>query len=155
MTRDFRGSFFFACTTNSDMKQIVEPKNCEWWDALPRTMESDVKAEPCDIATQVGNLACLCQRKKDFNNIIIQALKPDVKNAWYMLFFLRYLYEVHGVQYVRIEGVPGRYNFFTRFAKSPRFGSCVNAQNEPREIVYLDLKEELEPIKNFLYCIDK
>jgi hypothetical protein len=68
-----------------------------------------------------------------------------------MIFFLRYLYEVHGVQYVRIESVPGRYDFFVHFAKSPRFGSCVNAYNEPREIVYLDLKKELEPIKSFLY----
>ena len=135
------------------MKQIVDPKTPDWWTSVKKNEneESDVKAMPCDIVAQVGNLACLCQRENGFNNVIIQALKPDVKNAWYMLFFLRYLYEVHGVRYVRIECVPGRYDFFVRFAKSPRFGSCVNAYNEPREIVYLNLKKELEPIKSFLY----
>jgi hypothetical protein len=131
--------------------QIVNEKDGVWWDALPKTRESDVRAEGCDIVAEVGNLACLCQRKDAFNNLIIQALKPDTKNAWYMIFFLRYLYEVHGIQYVRIESVPGRYDFYLMFAKSPRFGSCINACGEPREIVYLDLKKELEPIKQFLY----
>lgn len=133
------------------MRQIVEPKEADWWETIPKTCETNITPKDSDIIARVGNLACLCERENDFNNIIIQAIKPDTKNAWYMIFFLRYLYEVHGVQYVRIESVPGRYDFFVRFAKSPRFGSCVNAQNEPREIVYLDLKKELEPIKQFLY----
>ena len=133
------------------MKQIVELKDKEFWEAIPKSYETNINPKDCDIIARVGNLACLCERENDFNNIIIQAIKPDIKNAWYMLFFLRYLYEVHGIQYVRIESMPGRYDFFVHYAKSPRFGSCVNAQNEPREIVYLNLKKELEPIKQFLY----
>lgn len=75
------------------MKQIVDPKNPDWWASVKKeeNEESDVKAMPCDIVAKVGNLACLCQREKGFNNLIIQALKPDIKNAWYMVFFLRYL----------------------------------------------------------------
>jgi hypothetical protein len=133
------------------MKQIVELKDKEFWELIPKTKETNITPKDSDIIARVGNLACLCERENDFNNIIIQAIKPDIKNPWYMVFFLRYLYEVHSIQYIRIESVPGRYDFFVHFAKSPRFGSCVNAYNEPREIVYLDLKKELEPIKQFLY----
>lgn len=113
--------------------------------------ESDVKAMPCDIVAKVGNLACLCQREKGFNNLIIQALKPDVKNAWYMLFFLRYLYEVHGIQYVRIESVPHRYDFFLKFSASAKYDSVVNLYGEPREVIYLDIKKDLPGIKKLLY----
>lgn len=135
------------------MKQIVEPKAPDWWASMKKNEngESDVKAMPCDIVAQVGNLACLCQRKDDFNNLIIQAIKPDIKNAWYMLFFLRYLQEVHNIQYVRIESVPHRYDFFLQFSASARYDHTVNSRGEPREIVYLDIKKDLPEIKMLLY----
>ena len=135
------------------MKQIVDPKNPDWWASVKKeeNEESDVKAMPCDIVAKVGNLACLCQREKGFNNLIIQALKPDVKNAWYMLFFLRYLYEVHGIQYVRIESVPHRYDFFLKFSASAKYDSVVNLYGEPREVIYLDIKKDLPGIKKLLY----
>ena len=82
---------------------------------------------------------------------VIQALKPDVKNAWYMLFFLRYLYEVHGIQYVRIESVPHRYDFFLKFSASAKYDSVVNLYGEPREVIYLDIKKDLPGIKKLLY----
>lgn len=139
--------------TISVMKQIVEPKDPDWWASIKKDKngESDVKAVPCDIVTQVGNLACLCQRENDFNNIIIQAINPDVKNAWYMLFFLRYLQEVHNIQYVRIESVPHRYDFFLKFSVSARYDNTVNSRGEQREIIYLDIKKDLPEIKKILY----
>lgn len=135
------------------MKQIVEPKDPDWWASVKKDKngETDVKAMPGDIVAQVGNLACLCQRENDFNNIIIQAIKPDIKNAWYMIFFLRYLQEVHNIHFVRIESAPGRYAFFLQQSISARYDHTVNSHGKTREIVYLDIKKDLPEIKKILY----
>lgn len=108
-----------------------------WWNELEKTQETDCGILPCDIIYQVGTLACLCQRKNNFNNLVVQAVKPAFANPKNMLVFCVVLYKLHGIRFVRVESVAGRYKFLTRSAPAV-FTEAIPGSD--RTALYFDLE---------------
>lgn len=56
-----------------------------------------------DICYLIGNLFCLCQTKRQINNIVVFAKEKDVANITATMIFARVLWKSHGIRYVTVE----------------------------------------------------
>ncbi len=94
------------------------------WNNVPnKPDEANCVSKSGDIVAKIGQVWCLCQRKNDYNNIVVfiqpGKFMPQM-DVYRCLFAFAYrLRRYAGVEYLTIQGRKGRYDFLMKILPPP------------------------------------
>lgn len=117
------------------------------WNKMVKPLEVDTEAVEGDIVDYVDGLYCLCQCQRGgvqcCNNIVVFSYEYNVSHIKAMLKFIAKLYRLHNIQYIRVEGAPGRYQVMKAI-----FGNhmLLQVQNTGRDVYWCKIDEQVMEI---------
>ena len=143
---------FHTVRRNSTACQEAEPDGLQltysirgagYWNSLPKTAETDVRAYSFDLCLEYGAVVMLIQRENDGNNVIIQRTgRQSVQTVRDIAYLLIVLLDF-GIEYLRIESAAGRYiKIFNRYGIQTYPSANKDECEEGREVRYMKLDED-------------
>ena len=113
----------------------MKTKTIEWWNKLPKTRETNVKAIEGDNVVFINGLAFLIQRTNEFNNIICLRVKQSRKSVLKTFELFRRWCEKKEIQYIRVEGTgTHRYRMLYLLQRSaPQDAGLIFNHSESKE----------------------
>lgn len=129
------------------MQELKLLRKEDWNELQHDDWETQVEAKDDDIVVQIGNVMFLVERTNDANNVISQSLDINtlsIKNVRAMFQLCIYLWDVCGIEYIRVEGNPKRYRFLERMF--PREVVIKDDDYDTRNVYYCNLKKAREKL---------
>jgi hypothetical protein len=116
------------------------------WNDLKKPDNIDVMAEEGDIVEEIDGIMFLLQTRNGFNNVVAFRIKKSDKHIiWSLYSYCILLYDKYGIEYIRVEGDKGKYDFLKRFFSRKKI--VKDKDISERDVYYCNLKECLFKMK--------
>lgn len=110
----------------------------EYWNSLKKPDNVNVKAVKGDIVEKIDGVLFLLQTTMDYNNVVAYRVKPSDKFIiWTFYKYCILLHDKYNINYIRIEGNKGKYDFLKSFTKKQ---IIKDDSIEDRDVYYCNLK---------------